>query len=268
LRRSVLVVTGVGSMGLAAVRRLGGGRRILLADVSQSRLEAAAAALQNDGHEVSTQVMSVGDATAVHQLAEQAAKLGLIEVIVHTAGVSPSSGDARQIYKVNLLGTALVIDAFAVLASERTALVAISSMAAYRAPVPKDVETALATVPTADLLALPAVDLDSADSSYAYHLSKRGAQLRVRAAAASWGKVGARINSISPGIIATSMTKWDFEGAKGDMMRRAVASSPVARIGTSEDVAAAIAFLVSDDASFITGTDLLVDGGVAATNPW
>ncbi len=260
------MVTGAGGMGLAVARRCGVGRTVLLADHDGAVLAAAADDLTATGYRVVTRSMDVADASSVGALAGAAAELGAVTTVVHTAGLSPVQASVAAILRVDLLGTALVLDAFAEVVAEGGAGVFISSMAGAMATVPEELEARLATVPTAELLDLPELSEGAvADPGAAYLLSKRANQVRVRAAAVAWGRRGARVNSISPGVVATPMGAAELAGPSGDVMRAMVEGSPTGRIGTPEDIAAAVDFLAGPDAGFITGADLLVDGGVVAT---
>ena len=168
--------------------------------------------------------------------------------------------------RVDLLGTALMLDAFGAVVASGGAGVFISSMAGTMATLDPAFEHRLATTPTGELL-----DLDElapgtvADSATAYMVAKRANQVRVAAASPAWGRRGARVNSISPGVIATPMGTSELEGPSGEMMRAMIATSPTGRIGTPEDIAGAVDFLLGRQAGYITGTDLLVDGGVVAS---
>jgi NAD(P)-dependent dehydrogenase (short-subunit alcohol dehydrogenase family) len=263
-----VVIVGAGAMGMAAARRLGLGRQVVLADYASERLDPAAQMLGGEGYRVDAMVVDVGDRAGVERLASEAARRGRLAAVVHTAGVSGQQASSRDIFRINLLGTAHVLDAFVDAASPGTVLTCIASMAGYRSPVPPAVERALATTPTAELLAVAAFDLDSPDTRTAYHLAKRGVQLRVQAAAAAWGARGARVNSISPGIIVTPMSTFELTGPAGADMRELIEYSPAGRVGTPDDIAAAVAFLSGPEASFITGTDLLVDGGATQLRRW
>lgn len=261
----VVVVTGIGGMGLAVARRIGSGATLLLADVDERALRSAADELRAEGYQVVEQVTDVSDQTSVGALAEGAENLGLVEVLVHTAGVSPVQAPVQAVLRVDLLGTALMLDAFASVIAPGGAAVFIASMAGTMAPSQPDLESRLATTPTADLLDLPELSPDVIlDPGTAYMLAKRANQVRVRAAALVWGQRQARINSISPGIISTPMGNVELSGPSGEFMRAMVSGSPTGRVGTPHDIASAVEFLVGPQASFITGIDLLVDGGVVA----
>lgn len=262
--RDVVVVTGTGGMGLAIARRLGGGHHLVLADVSADALRTTAELLRGEGHWVHEALTDVSDAAAVTALADGAAALGPVAAVVHTAGVSPTQASSERIVAVDVVGTALILDAFGAVAGPGTVGVCIASMAGSMHRAPQDVEVAFATTPTAELASLPALDPAAMDPGTAYSVAKRANQVRVQAAATAWGAKGARVVSVSPGIISTPMGQQELAGANGDGMRTMIEMSGTKRLGTPDDIAAAVEFLVSPAASFITGTDLLVDGGAVA----
>jgi NAD(P)-dependent dehydrogenase (short-subunit alcohol dehydrogenase family) len=263
---NIVVVLGAGGMGLAVARRIGPGSTLVLADREEGRLKTVAETMQGEGHHVVAHVVDVSDEKSVRGLAADAAALGRITAVVHTAGLSPSQAPVAAILAVDLLGTALVLDAFAEVIAPGGAGVIIASMAGHLTPVPPDLENLLATTPTSELLALPQLAADVlADAGYAYGIAKRGNQLRVLAASRTWGARGARVNTISPGVISTPMGALELGGAVGAHIRGMIESSGTGRIGTPDDIAAAVAFLVGPDSTFITGADLLVDGGVVAS---
>jgi NAD(P)-dependent dehydrogenase (short-subunit alcohol dehydrogenase family) len=263
---SVVVVLGAGGMGLAVARRVGPGSTLVLAEFDDDRLKAVAETLRDEGHNVVAHPVDVSSEDSVRELAAGAAAAGRIKAVVHTAGLSPSQAPVAAILAVDLLGTALVLDAFGEVIAPGGAGVFIASMAGQFASIPPDFESLLATTPTAELLALPQLAVDVLDNpGQAYTIAKRGNQLRVRAAAKTWGKRGARVNTISPGVISTPMGALELESEMGAAMRAMIESSGTGRIGTPNDIAAAAAFLVGPDSTFITGTDLLVDGGVVAS---
>jgi NAD(P)-dependent dehydrogenase (short-subunit alcohol dehydrogenase family) len=262
----VVVVTGIGGMGLAVARRLGPGSRLLLADVSESALREAAEVLRVEGHDVVEQETDVSDAESVAALASAAMELGRVDVVVHTAGVSPVQASVDAILRVDLLGTALVLDAFTSAIAPGGAGVIIASMAGTMFSPDPDLERRLAMTPTSTLLELPELAEGAiANPGSAYGLAKRANQLRVRAASVPWGRRRARVNSISPGVISTPMGAAELSGPSGEFMLSLVAGSGTGRLGTPDDIAAAAEFLAGSQSSFITGTDLLVDGGVVAS---
>lgn len=261
----VMVVTGLGGMGLAAAKRIGSGMTVVLADVDPTTLSAAAEALRAEGYRVVEQATDVSDPASVTALADTAASAGRVEVLVHTAGLSPVQASVEAILRVDLLGTALVLDAFGGVISPGGAGVCIASMAGTMYPVDADLERRMAVTPTDQLLALPELSAGAIpDPGTAYGLSKRANQVRVRAASVPWGRRGARVNSISPGIILTPMGSAELAGPSGQFMQQMIDSSGTGRPGTPHDIASAVEFLAGPAASFVTGTDLLVDGGAVA----
>jgi NAD(P)-dependent dehydrogenase (short-subunit alcohol dehydrogenase family) len=262
---SVLVVIGTGGMGVAIARRCGSGRRVLLADVDANALDATATALTAEGHDVTVQRVDVTDRASVEELARTAASLGPVGSVAHTAGVSPVQAPADLVLAVDLVGAAQVLDVFTGVIAPGGAGVVISSMAGHLVPpLAADVEAAIVAARPHELALLPAAREAAVDPGIAYAFAKAAVAVRVRAAANAWGRAGARVNSISPGVIATAMGHMELAGASGDFMRQMVASSATARLGTPDDIAGAAEFLLSSRASFVTGTDLLVDGGAVA----
>lgn len=263
--RDVIVITGTGGMGMAIARRLGSGRLLVLADFVGEVLEQAARQLRGDGHDVQTVLTDVSNAESVGALAETVDTLGYFRALVHTAGVSPFQASAKRIVEVDLVGTALVLDEFGKIAQPGSVAICIASMAGMMMPVPTATERLLATTPAQELASLPVLDPASLSPGAAYGIAKRANQVRVGAASVQWGKRGGRVVSVSPGVISTSMGQQELDGPSGGSMRNMVAISGTGRIGTPDDIAAAVEFLVSPAASFITGTDLLVDGWVMAS---
>jgi NAD(P)-dependent dehydrogenase (short-subunit alcohol dehydrogenase family) len=266
VNKEVLVVIGVGGMGMAVARRQGAGRAVVLADIDDPALKAGANALSDNGIEATTYTVDVSSRSAVAHLARNAAALGSVKQVVHTSGLSPAQASVDEILQVDLLGVAFVLEEFGKIVADRGAGVVISSMAAHlQRSLSVEQETALAHTPAEQLLQLPFAGTEALSTpGDAYAVAKRANQLRVAAASVTWGERGARINSISPGIISTAMGRKELDSASGPFMRKMVQASPSGRLGTPEDIAAATAFLLSDQASFVTGTDLLVDGGVVA----
>lgn len=264
MNNEVLVIIGVGGMGVAVARRCGAGRAIVLADINAEGLEATAAALTDDGHHVLTQEVDVTSRSSVAAVAEAAKAAGRVMSVVHTAGLSPQQASTEAVLAVDLLGVALSLDEFGKVIEPGGAGVVIASMAGHMMPPPDpEVARQLASLPAEELLGLDACT-SITSSQMAYPFAKRANQIRVAAAAGAWGQRGARINSISPGVISTAMGRLELESESGTLMRAMVDNSGLRRLGTPEDIAAATEFLLGPSASFITGTDLLVDGGVVA----
>jgi len=263
--RGVVVVTGAGGMGSAIARRIGTGSTVVLADSDERLLEAEVRALVAVGYDVVGHAVDVSVQDSVEALATDAAVRGPVSAVIHTAGLSPVQAPVDAILRVDLLGTALVLDAFGAVISSGGAGVVISSMAGTMAMLDPEFERRLAVTPTGQLLDLGELAPGAIpDPATAYVVAKRANQLRVAAASPAWGRRGARVNSISPGIIATPMGASELQGPSGQMMRAMLADSGTGRIGTPEDIAGVVDFLIGRDAGYITGTDLLVDGGVVA----
>jgi nucleoside-diphosphate-sugar epimerase len=262
----VIVVIGAGQIGLAIARRVGVGKPVLLADMKRENAQAAAEVLANAGYEAHVAVVDVASRASVEALVATAAALGEVSGLIHAAGVSPSQAPPEVILKVDLYGTALVLDLFGEVIAPGGSGVVIASQSGHRLP-PLSVEQnhALATTPTEELLALPFLAPgEVTDPLKAYQLSKRGNSLRVAAQAVRWGERGARINAISPGIVMTPLARDELSGPRGAGYRRMIEGSSAKRAGTPDEVGAVGALLMGPDGGFITGSDILMDGGVTA----
>ncbi|MCU7724296.1 SDR family oxidoreductase [Actinoplanes sp. KI2] len=262
--REVVVVTGAGGMGVAVARRIGSGRRVVLADAYPQVLDLAVETLRAEGYDVRGRITDVADPVAVTGLAEDAAAEGRIAAVVHTAGVSAATATVEQIMAVDLAGTAHVIDAFHAVATHGTSCVCIASMAGHYATLDPARERALATAPSEQLLSFEPPD----DRTAAYILAKRANQVRVQAAAPAWNRLGARINTVSPGVIVTPMSRAEAASATGAQMMGMLDACGIGRAGTAAEVAEAVAFLTGPASLYVTGTDLLIDGGQAAWLRW
>jgi len=265
--RQVVVVIGAGQIGQAIARRVGVGKHVLLADVRLDNADAAAEVLGDAGYEVSVATVDASSREAVHALVEKATELGEVSGLIHAAGVSPSQASPATILKVDLYGTAVVLEEFGNVIVRDGAGVVISSQSGHRLP-PLTVEQnrALATTPVEELLSLPFLRPDQVtDSLHAYQLSKRGNSLRVMAEAVRWGERGARLNTISPGIVMTPLANDELTGPRGEGYRRMIELSVAKRAGTPDEVGTVGALLMGPDGGFITGSDILMDGGVTAT---
>jgi NAD(P)-dependent dehydrogenase (short-subunit alcohol dehydrogenase family) len=264
--KKVIVLIGTGSIGQAIARRVGSGKHILLADLRPENNEAAAKVLSEAGFEVSLAIVDVTSRDSVAALVTKATAIGSINGLIHAAGVSPSQAPPSTILKVDLYGTALVLELFGDVIEMGGSGVVIASQSGHRLPaLTTEEDKALATTPTEELLSIAFLQIDKIkDSLHAYQLSKRGNSLRVKAEAVRWGKRGARINTISPGIIITPLAKDELSGPRGDGYRRMIEISAVGRAGTPDEVGLVGALLMGQDGAFITGSDILMDGGVTA----
>jgi NAD(P)-dependent dehydrogenase (short-subunit alcohol dehydrogenase family) len=263
----VVVVIGAGLIGQAIARRVSAGKHVVLADLHQKNADAAADVLTNAGFDVSTVIVDVSSRQSIHALVETATKSGAVTGLIHAAGVSPSQASPETILAVDLYGTAVVLEKFGNIIESGGAGVVIASQSGHRlGALTAEQDAALATTPADELLALPMLAPDQVtDSLHAYQLAKRGNALRVMAEAVRWSKRGARINTISPGIIITPLAKDELTGPRGEGYRRMIELSPAGRAGTPNEVATVGALLMGPDGAFITGSDFLIDGGVTAS---
>jgi NAD(P)-dependent dehydrogenase (short-subunit alcohol dehydrogenase family) len=264
--KDVIVVIGPGQIGQAIARRVGVGKHVLLADKREENAKTAAGILGNSGFDASVAIVDASSRQTVHALVEKAQGIGSITGLIHAAGVSPTQASPETILKVDLYGTALVLEEFGNVIARGGSGVVIASQSGHRLP-PLSLEQskALATTPTEELLKLPFLQPGQVrDSLHAYQLSKRGNSLRVMAEAVRWGKRGARVNTISPGIIITPLANDELSGPRGEGYRRMIEVSAAGRAGTPDEVGAVAALLMGPDGGFITGSDFLMDGGVTA----
>lgn len=262
----VAVLIGSGSIGVAIGRRAAVGRTLLLADYNEQTMQTVATQLQGEGYTVVTHHIDIAEKASVAELADTAAGLGDVTRVIIAAGVSPVQATTERVLHVDLLGTAYVLEEFGrVIASGGSGLV-IASMAGHMGDgYSKEIEHALAYTPTAELLEQPFLAPDAVgDSGAAYTLAKRANALRVQAEAVNWGARGARINCLSPGIISTPLAQDEMSGPFADGYRTMIDTSAAGRMGNPSEVADIAAFLLGAEGAFITGSDLLIDGGVIA----
>jgi NAD(P)-dependent dehydrogenase (short-subunit alcohol dehydrogenase family) len=263
---NVVVLIGAGSIGQAIARRVGTGRHVVLADLRQQNVDAAAKVMSDAGFEVSAAIVDASSRESVHALVDKAAAIGSITGMIHSAGVSPTQASPATIFKVDLYGTAVILEEFGKVIAHGGSGVVIASQSGHRLPpLSAEQNRALATTAPEELLGLPFLQSDQVrDSLHAYQLSKRGNSLRVMAEAVRWGRRGARVNTISPGIVMTPLAKDELAGPRGEGYRRMIEGSAVGRAGTPDEVAALAALLMGPDGGFIAGSDFLMDGGVTA----
>lgn len=262
----VVVVIGAGAIGQAIARRVGVAKTVLLADINEDAAERVATSLSGAGFDTRTAHVDVSARDSVNALADTAAELGSVVDVVHTAGLSPAQASPEAIIAVDLVGTAYVLEAFGRVIAPGGSGIVIASQAGHMIPpLPPEQNEALARTPATELGQLPFLQAAVVTGSgAAYALSKRANTLRVQAASVEWGDRGARVNSLSPGIIMTPLAQDELNSPAGEAYGRMIRASAAGRVGTPDEVAAAAAFLMGRDGSFITGSDLLIDGGVIA----
>ena len=265
MKKQVSVLLGAGSIGQAIIRRVSAGKHIVLADYNLDNAQRAALTLENAGYECSTIKCDLGSKEDILALVEYATGKGEVMNVVNAAGVSPSQAPVAEILRVDLYGTSVLIEEFGKVIGEGGSCVVISSQSGHRLPaLPQEQNDALAMTATEKLLDLPflrAID----DTLKAYQYSKRCNVLRVMAEATRWGRRGATINSISPGIIITPLANDELHGPRKDGYLRMIEGMPACRAGTPDEVGDLAEFLMSSRGRFISGADLLIDGGCTAS---
>ncbi|TKX24255.1 hypothetical protein C1H76_3497 [Elsinoe australis] len=264
-----LIVTGAGGIGLAVCRRLGTGHHILLADYSASALSNAATTLKSEGHTIITQEVDISSPASISSLVSTAQTLcdttaSRVASVVHTAAVSPVQAPPSQILNVSLFGTAQLLDAFLPFANPGMSFVVVASIAAaLLPPLSPSLAAHMMLAPTEKLLEHPELDVETLGMS-TYGVAKRGGQLRVQAVARRYGEKGARVNTVSPGVISTPMGLAELESEGGASVQKLIDESALRRLGSPADVANVVAFLCSGEAGFVTGADFQVDGGAVS----
>jgi len=266
MNRQIVVAIGAGGIGLGIARRQATGRTVLLADLNPDLLAKSTAALEDAGHVVETQPVDISSSDSVKQLADRAAALGDVVNVVVAAGVSPVQASKDKVIAVDLVGTAIVLEEFGRIIAPGGSGVVIASMAGHMIPaLAPEQDQALAQTPTDQLAGLELLSDEAVpNSGAAYAIAKRANSLRVQAAAVEWGDRGARLNTISPGIVITPLARDEMSGPGAEGYRKMIENSAARRPATTDEIATAAALLLGPDGAFITGSDLLIDGGVIA----
>lgn len=265
--KNVMLLTGAGQLGMAIARRVGYGMKIVIGDKRRENAEAIADTMNKAGFTTVPVEMDLSSRTSILALIDTAQQYGEISMLVNAAGVSPSQASIETILKVDLYGTAVLLEEVGKVIGKGGVGVTVSSQSGHRMPaLGIELDEQLATVPTEELLALEALQPKNIrDTLHAYQMAKRCNVKRVMAEAVKWGNRGARINSISPGIIVTPLALDEFNGPRGDFYRNMFAKCPAGRPGTADEVANVAELLMSDRGAFITGADFLIDGGATAS---
>lgn len=263
-QKEITVVIGAGGIGQAIARRISSGRHILVANHTQASADEAARVLEGSGFEVTAMQADISDRAQVQAVVAKAQSLGPIKALVQAAGVSPSQAPIEAILKVDLFGTAVILEEFGKVIAEGGTGVVISSQSGYRMPaLTAEQDALLATASPEALLELDFVK-NVESTLHAYQMSKRCNSLRVRGEAVQWAKRGARVNSISPGIIVTPLAHDELYGERAEFYQAMLKKMPAGRAGTPDEVAALAALIMGPEGGFITGSDFLIDGGATA----
>ena len=267
MKKKVMILTGAGQIGMAIARRMGYGMKIVIGDKRQENADKIASVMNEAGFDAVSMAMDLSSRESIKKLIAEARKYGDIQMLINAAGVSPSQAPIEAILKVDLYGTAVLLEEVGQVIAEGGVGVTISSQSGHRMPAltPEEDEL-LATTPTEELLSLDILQPQNIrDTLHAYQLAKRCNVKRVMAEAVKWGQRGARINSISPGIIVTPLALDEFNGPRGAFYKNMFAKCPAGRPGTADEVANVAELLMSDKGAFITGADFLADGGATAS---
>ena len=263
--KPVIALLGAGSMGTAIVRRIAAGKKILLGDISEKNLEKVSHDFEYSGYDVEIMTVNALERESVEAFARKAASLGPVMFFIDTAGASPNQAKPEHILKLDMVGTGYAVDAFGEVMAPGGAGLIISSQTGYMYNIPHETEQEILNTPTQDLMDLPFIrETAMQNSGWAYMIAKRVNHLQaMKAAATTWKARRARINTLSPGVIVTPLAYDEFNAA-GEGYQRMIDASAAERTGTSDEIAEAGAFLLGEHAGFITGTDLLIDGGTIA----
>lgn len=267
MKKDVMILTGAGQIGMAIARRMGYGKKIVIGDKKPENAQAIAKIMDDAGFDVEAMEMDLSSRESIKNLIAKAQEYGEIAMLVNAAGVSPSQAPIEAILKVDLYGTAVLLEEVGKVIKEGGVGVTISSQSVHRMPAltPEEDEQ-LACTPTEELLSLDILQPENIkDTLHAYQMAKRCNEKRVMAESVKWGEKGARINSISPGIIVTPLAIDEFNGPRGDFYKNMFAKCPAGRPGTADEVANVAELLLSDKGAFITGSDFLIDGGATAS---
>lgn len=265
--KNVMILTGAGQIGMAIARRMGYGKKIFIGDKKMENARTISGIMNEAGFDTEALEMDLSSRESIRNLIAEAQKAGPITMLVNAAGVSPSQAPIEAILKVDLYGTAVLLEEVGKVIAPGGVGVTISSQSGHRMPAltPGEDEQ-LACTPTEELLNLKFLQPENIrDTLHAYQLAKRCNEKRVMAESVKWGEKGARINSISPGIIVKPLALDEFNGPRGDFYKNMFAKCPAGRPGTADEVANMAELLMSDKGAFITGADFLIDGGATAS---
>ena len=265
--KNVMLWAGAGQIGVAIARRVGTGMKIVVGDKKIENAKAAAKTMNEAGFDVVPVEMDLSSRESILRFIAEGQKYGEIKMLVNAAGVSPSQAPIEAILKVDLYGTAVLLEEVGKVIAPGGVGVTISSQSGWRMPaLTAEQDAQLAVTPTEELLKLAFLRPENIrDTLHAYQLAKRCNEKRVMAQAVKWGERGARLNDIAPGIIVTPLALDEFNGPRGDFYKNMFAKCPAGRPGTADEVANVAELLMSDKGAFITGSTFLIDGGATAS---
>lgn len=267
MKKDVMIVTGAGQLSMAIARRMGFGRKIVMGDKNINNANAIRDTMNNAGFDVEAVEMDLSSRESIKRMISKAQEFGDITMLVNGAGVSPSQAPIEAILSVDLYGTAVLLEEVGKVIANGGVGVTISSQSGFRMPqLTAEEDLALATTPTEELLGLEILQPENIrDTLHAYQLAKRCNEKRVMAQSVEWGKRGARLNDIAPGIIVTPLAIDEFNGPRGDFYKNMFAKCPAGRPGTADEVANVAELLMSEKGAFITGSTFLIDGGATSS---
>jgi NAD(P)-dependent dehydrogenase (short-subunit alcohol dehydrogenase family) len=267
MQKQVMLWAGAGQIGMAIARRTGFGKKIIVGDKSIENAKSIAKIMNDAGFDVVPVEMDLSSRESIKAMIAEGQKYGEIKDMVIAAGVSPSQAPVETILKVDLYGSAVMMEEVGKVIVEGGTGIMISSQSGFRMPaLSAEEDEQLATTPTEELLGLDILDPENIkDTLHAYQLAKRCNEKRVMAQAVEWGKRGARLNDIAPGIIVTPLAIDEFNGPRGDFYKNMFAKCPAGRPGTADEVANVAELLMSERGAFITGSTILIDGGATAS---
>lgn len=265
--KDVMILVGAGQIGMAIARRVGYGKKIVIGDKKIENANDIAKIMNDAGYDVYAMEMDLSSRESILNIIAKAKEYGDITMLVNAAGVSPSQASIETILKVDLYGTAVLLEEVGKVIAKGGVGVTISSQSGWRMPqLTQEEDFLLATTPTEDLLNLEILnEKNIKDTLHAYQMAKRCNEKRVMAEAVKWGERGARINDIAPGIIVTPLAIDEFNGLQGDFYKNMFAKCPASRPGTADEVANVAELLMSDKGAFITGSTFLIDGGATSS---
>lgn len=265
--KKVMILAGAGQIGMAIARRVGYGMKIIIGDKNKGNADTIADTMNKAGFDCLAVELELSSRESIKNVIAKAQEYGDITMLVNAAGVSPSQASIETILKVDLYGTAVLLEEVGQVIAEGGTGVTISSQSGHRMPaLTPEQDRFLALTPTEELLSLPMLQPENIENTlHAYQMAKRCNVKRVMAEAVRWGERGARINSISPGIIVTPLAIDEFNGPRGDFYKNMFAKCPAGRPGTADEVANVAELLMRPQGAFITGADFLIDGGATAS---